>query len=98
MQSARYYTLTTKFTLSIIQVRAAKDVSAKVDRSFFRLKTPEPHRAILALVKEIQGPQDVILELRMDVFQEWADHLIAENAFEHRQVKLPWQESILSLT
>ena len=44
MQSARYYTLTTKFTLSLIQVRAAKDVGAKVDRAFFRLKTPEPHR------------------------------------------------------
>jgi len=68
MQSARYYTLTTKFTLSLIQVRAAKDVGAKVDRAFFRLKTPEPHRAIVALVKEIQGPQDVLLELRMDMY------------------------------
>ena len=26
------------------------------------------HRAIVALVKEIQGPQDVILELRMDMY------------------------------
>ena len=26
------------------------------------------HRAIVALVKEIQGPQDVVLELRMDMY------------------------------
>ena len=36
MQSARYYTLTNKFTLSLSQVRAAKDISTKVDRTFFR--------------------------------------------------------------
>lgn len=68
MQSARYYTLTTKFTLEVKNVRAAKDVPEKVDRSFFRLKTPEPHRAILSLVKPIQGPQDIQLELRMDMY------------------------------
>lgn len=49
-------------------MRAAKDVPEKVDRSFFRLKTPEPHRAILSLVKPIQGPQDIQLELRMDMY------------------------------
>ena len=57
MQSARYYTLTTKFTLEVKRVRAAKDVRQEADRSFFRLKTPEPHRAIVALVKPIQGKQ-----------------------------------------
>jgi fibulin 1/2 len=68
MQSARYYTLTTKFTLEVKRVRAAKDVREEADRSFFRLSTPEPHRAIVALVKSLQGPQDILLELRMDMY------------------------------
>jgi fibulin 1/2 len=68
MQSAKYYTLTTRFSLEVKSVRAAKDVTEEADRNFFRLKTPEPHRAVVALVKPIHGPQDVILELRMDMY------------------------------
>ena len=69
MQSARYYTLTTKFTLDLKNVRAGRDVE-KARRDFFRLKQPEPHRAIVALVKPIEGPQDIELELRMDMYQK----------------------------
>lgn len=68
MQSATYFTLTTKYTMEIKSVRAAKDVREEVDESFFRLKTPEPHRAIITLVKPIQGPQDIHIELRMDMY------------------------------
>ena len=68
MQSARIYSLTTKFYLKVKSVRAAKDVSEEVNRNFFHLKTPQPHRAVVSLVKSIQGPQDVILELRMDMY------------------------------
>ena len=65
----RYYTLTTKFTLDLKNVRAGRDVE-KARREFFRLKQPEPHRAIVALIKPIQGPQDIELELRMDMYQK----------------------------
>ena len=68
MQSARIYSLTTKFNLQVTSVRAAKDVREEVTRNFFHLKTPQPHRAVVSLVKSIQGPQDVILELRMDMY------------------------------
>lgn len=68
MQSAQYYTLTTRFTLTVKSVRAAKDVDEKADRNFFRLKTPAPHRAIVSLVKPIQGPQDIVLELLMEMY------------------------------
>lgn len=68
MQSAMIYSLTTKFSLQVKSVRAAKDVREEVNRSFFHLKTPQPHRAVVSLVKSIQGPQDVILELRMDMY------------------------------
>ena len=54
MQSARVYSLTTKFSLEVKSVRAAKDVREKACREFFHLKTPEPHRAVVALVKPIQ--------------------------------------------
>ena len=65
---SRYYSLTTKFSFEVKNVRAGGNVDEKVTKDFFRLKTPEPHRAIVALVKSIEGPQDVILELRMDMY------------------------------
>ena len=69
MQSARgVFSLTTKFNLEVVSVRGAKDVREEVARDFFHLKNPEPHRAVVALVKPIQGPQDVQLELRMDMY------------------------------
>ncbi len=68
MQSARYFSLTTRFTLDVVDVRAAKDVPSEADRSFFRLKNPVPHRAVVSLVKPLHGPQDVTLELRMDMY------------------------------
>ena len=64
----RYYSLTTKFSFEVKNVRAGGNVDEKVTKDFFRLKTPEPHRAIVALVKSIEGPQDIILELRMDMY------------------------------
>ena len=66
MQSARYRMLTTKFTLTVRDVRAPKDVAA-ADASHFRLKTGS-HSAILSIVKPIQGPQDVVLELLMEMY------------------------------
>ena len=47
-------------------VRAPKDVVA-ADSSYFRLKTGS-HSAILSIVRPIQGPQDVVLELLMEMY------------------------------
>ncbi len=66
MQSARYPTLTTKFSLQVKEVRAPQDV-IKADMSFFRLKTAS-HSAILSIVKPIEGPQDLTLELLMEMY------------------------------
>ena len=66
MQSARYRLLTTRFTLSVKTVRAAKDVEAAT-RAHFRLKTGS-HNAVLAIVKPIEGPQDILLELLMEMY------------------------------
>ena len=66
MQSARYPTLTTKFTLKVKDVRAPQDVRKAV-RADFRLKTAS-HSAILSLVRPIKGPQDVQLELLMEMY------------------------------
>ena len=66
MQSARYHMLTTKFTLTVKNVRAPKNVEA-ASATHFRLKTGT-HSAILSIVKPIQGPQDVTLELLMEMY------------------------------
>ncbi|CAB4064149.1 FBLN1_2 [Lepeophtheirus salmonis] len=68
MQSAKHPTLTTKFTLTLKEVRASRESSGKVDRDYFRVKK-RPFRAIVTLTKPIIGPQDIVLELMMDMYQ-----------------------------
>ncbi|TRY72497.1 hypothetical protein TCAL_10380 [Tigriopus californicus] len=66
MQSARYPMLTTKFTLKVNDVRAPSNVKP-VTSDYFRLRTGD-HSAILSIVKPIQGPQDISLELLMEMY------------------------------
>jgi len=66
MQSARYEQVSTKFTLRLRSVRAAPGVRACTKDSF-RLKTGL-HQATLALAEALPGPQDVELELLMEMY------------------------------
>lgn len=70
MQSASVYSVTTNFALAIDSVRATNDMSPlmKADRSFFQLSTPAPHRSIVSIVRQISGPQDIILKLTMEMY------------------------------
>jgi fibulin 1/2 len=68
MQSARYEQITTKFTLKVINIIAQPGVTP-VTKSSFRLKTGM-HQATLTLSESIQGPQDVELELLMEMYYQ----------------------------
>jgi len=68
MQSARYEQITTKFTLKVINIIAQPGVTP-VTKSSFRLKTGM-HQATLTLSESIQGPQDIELELLMEMYYQ----------------------------
>jgi fibulin 1/2 len=67
MQSARYAGVTTRFSLVVKDVRAPKDVvAASADN--FRLNTGD-YSAVLSLVRPITGPQDIHLQLLMEMYR-----------------------------
>ena len=66
MQSAKYAQITTKFTLKVMSVDAGPGVTP-VSKSSFRLKTGL-HQATLSLSESISGPQDIELELLMEMY------------------------------
>lgn len=68
MQSARYRLITTKFTLKVKSVRAPNNVRELATKDNFRLKTGT-FSAVLSIVKPIEGPQDIVLELLMEMYQ-----------------------------
>lgn len=55
------------FDLQLKSARASSGV-APAARSYFLLRRPSQSSAVVALAKPILGPQDVELELRMDVY------------------------------
>ena len=55
-------------SIDVKSVRAGRDVTEETSEDFFRLKNTVPHRAVVTLVKSIEGPQDIILEIRMDMY------------------------------
>ena len=66
MQSAKYAQITTKFTLKLININTGPNVRP-VTKSSFRLKTGL-HQATLSLADSVQGPQDIELELLMEMY------------------------------
>jgi len=70
MQSVSAYTVLTKFKLDLKAVSCPNGNGAgpPVDESYFLLSQPQSHRSIVSLVKPISGPQDVVLQLTMDMY------------------------------
>ena len=66
MQSAKYEQITTKFTLTVVNIHSQPGVRP-VSKSSFRLKTGL-HQATLALVESVKGPQEIELELLMEMY------------------------------
>ena len=63
---SQYEQITTKFTLTVVNINSSPGVRA-LSKSSFRLKTGL-HQATLALVESAQGPQEIELELLMEMY------------------------------
>ena len=63
---SQYEQITTKFSLTLVSVNSPPEVRA-LTKSSFRLKTGL-HQATLALAESVQGPQEIELELLMEMY------------------------------
>jgi len=69
MRGPLWPTASVQFALELNDVRAPEGVEATA-RSYFTLRRSSSHnQAVLALVRSIPGPQDIELQLNMDMFQ-----------------------------
>ena len=66
MSLSQYEQITTKFTLTVVNINSPPGVRA-LAKSSFRLKTGL-HQATLALAETAQGPQEIELELLMEMY------------------------------
>lgn len=72
MRGPLWASATVQFDLELNEVRAPSDVAQhKVDRNVFGLRrsTSSPNQAILSLNKSIIGPQEIELQLNMEMYQ-----------------------------
>ncbi|XP_012529954.2 fibrillin-1 isoform X2 [Monomorium pharaonis] len=60
---------TIQFTMALVDVRAPPGV-ARATESCFALKRPIPSQAVLVLTRSIPGPQEIELDLSMEVYHD----------------------------
>lgn len=60
---------TIQFTMALVDVRAPPGV-ARATESCFALKRPMPSQAVLVLTRTIPGPQEIELDLSMEIYHD----------------------------
>lgn len=60
---------TIQFTMALVDVRAPPGV-ARATESCFALKRPAPSQAVLVLTRMIPGPQEIELDLSMEIYHD----------------------------
>ncbi|XP_032679008.1 fibrillin-1-like isoform X2 [Odontomachus brunneus] len=60
---------TVQFTMAMIDVRAVPGV-ARATESCFNLRKPSPSQAVLVLTRSIPGPQEIELDLSMEIYHD----------------------------
>ncbi|KYN31855.1 Fibrillin-3 [Trachymyrmex septentrionalis] len=60
---------TVHFTMALVDVRAPPGVE-RATESCFALKRPAPSQAVLVLTRTIPGPQEIELDLTMEIYQD----------------------------
>ncbi|XP_020288632.1 fibrillin-3-like isoform X2 [Pseudomyrmex gracilis] len=58
---------TIQFSMALVDVRAPPDV-ARATESCFALRRPTPSQAVLVMTRSIPGPQDIELDLSMEIY------------------------------
>ena len=56
------------FSLKLLDSRNPMTGEADVDLAFFRVKKVQDNKAVVSLIREIEGPQDIELELNMNIY------------------------------
>lgn len=71
---------TVRFSMAFITARAPPNVRSATEECF-SLKHPFPSQAVLAMTKSLQGPQDIELDLSMEIYSptgEFAGSAVAK--------------------
>lgn len=58
---------TVQFTMALVDVRAPPGIT-RATESCFSLKRPAPSQAVLVLTRSIPGPQEIELDLTMEIY------------------------------
>lgn len=56
-----------QFSMAFLEARAPPGIQ-RATESCFALKKPEPTQAVLVMTQSIQGPQEIELDLNMEVY------------------------------
>ncbi|XP_066599204.1 fibrillin-2-like [Prorops nasuta] len=79
MRGAHWADSTVQFSMALIDARAPPGVT-RATESCFALRKPAPFQAVLVMTKSIQGPQEIELDLSMEIYhnEEFAGSAIAK--------------------
>lgn len=67
MRGPRWASTTVTFTMELVNVRCPRHIE-KADKDYFRMERLTYNEAVLSLVKILKGPQEVELQLTMELY------------------------------
>ena len=56
------------YKLKLLSVTSSKTSVQKVTRESFKLRHTAPHEAVISLISDVQGPQDINMQLNMNIY------------------------------
>lgn len=68
MRGPRWSMTTVTFQMELVNARCPQHIE-RADKDYFRMERTNYNEAVLSLVKVMQGPQEVELQLTMEVYQ-----------------------------
>lgn len=60
---------TVRFQLKLVSARPGARSVARVTDAYFQLRRLQSNQAVVSLVRSVEGPQEIELELTMDLYQ-----------------------------
>lgn len=68
MRGPRWHTTSVDFNMELMNVRCPVGIK-QVDKDYFKMSRTNVNEAVLSLIQVIQGPQEIELQLTMEVYQ-----------------------------